>query len=146
MRGIMMEPRVVLDTNVIVSAFRSRRGPAYRLVSQIGKGPFEISVSVPLVLEYEEVLRRATSLGEQGVSDVLRFLCSVARRQKIFFLWRPILPDPKDDMVLELAVASRARYIVTYNGKDFAAAASFGIEALTPESFLRTVGVQTWQP
>src|SRR3954451_19381484 len=101
MRGIMMEPRVVLDTNVIVSAFRSQRGPAFRLVSQIGRGSFEISVSVPLVLEYEEVLRRATGLGEQEVLDILQFLCAIARRQKIFFLCRPILPDPKDDMVLE---------------------------------------------
>ena len=62
------------------------------------------------------------------------------------FRWRPLIsilmpvrdPDPRH---LELAVASRARYIVTYNGKDFAAAASFGIEALTPESFLRIAGV-----
>jgi len=137
----MAMPRAVLDTNVIVSAFRSRKGPAFRLVSEVGRGSFEISVSVPLVLEYEEVLRRATDLGEQEVLDILRFLCSVARRQKIFFLWRPILPDPKDDMVLELAVASRARCIVTYNVKDFAAAASFGIEALTLESFLRATGV-----
>ncbi|HEV7504406.1 MAG TPA: putative toxin-antitoxin system toxin component, PIN family [Thermoanaerobaculia bacterium] len=140
-RGTMTISRAVLDTNVIVSAFRSRRGPAYRLVSEISRRNFEISVSVPLVLEYEEVLQRATGLGEQEVLDVLRFLCSVAKRQEIFFLWRPILPDPKDDMVLEVAVASRAGHIVTYNGKDFGAAAGFGIGVLTPESFLRIIGV-----
>ncbi len=72
--------------------------------------------------------------------DILRFLCSVANRQTIYFLWRPILPDPKDDMVLELAVASRSSSIVTYNGKDFAVARSFGIEALTPETFLQLAG------
>lgn len=53
---------------------------------------------------------------------------------------RPSLPDPKDDMVLELAVASRARYIVTYNGKDFAAAGRFGIQAVTPKAFLDVIG------
>jgi len=137
----MSLPRAVLDTNVLVSAFRSRKGPAFHLVSLVGKGSFEISVSVPLVLEYEEVLGRATGLGEQKILDVLRFLCSVSSRQKIFFLWRPILPDPKDDMVLELAVAAQAKYIVTYNGRDFGAAGGFGIEALPPESFLRIVGV-----
>jgi len=137
----MATPRVVLDTNVIVSAFRSRRGPAFHLVSQVGRGTFEVCASVPLVLEYEEVLGRSTGLGEREVLDVLRFLCSAARRQRIFFLWRPILPDPKDDMVLELAVAARAKYIVTYNSKDFGAARSFGIEVLTPESFLRIVGI-----
>ena len=121
----MALPRVVLDTNVIVSAFRSRRGPAFSLVSRIGTGHFEVAVSVPLVLVCEEVLARATSLQGTDVLAVLGFLCSVAHRQNIFYLWRPILPDPKDDMVLELAVASRSRAIVTYNQRDFLSADKF---------------------
>lgn len=132
--------RVVLDTNVLVSAFRSREGVAFRLVSLLREGRFEISISVPLVLEYEDVLLRATDLSKEAVLAVVRYLSSVAHRQKIFFLWRPGLPDPKDDMVLELAVASRARYIVTYNGKDFAAAERFGIQAVTPKAFLDVIG------
>jgi putative PIN family toxin of toxin-antitoxin system len=132
--------RVVLDTNVLVSAFRSREGVAFRLVSLLRKGRFEISVSVPLVLEYEDVLLRATTLSEGAVLAVVRYLCSIAHRQKIFFLWRPSLPDPKNDMVLELAVASRASYIVTYNGKDFAAAERFGIQAVAPKVFLDILG------
>jgi len=132
--------RVVLDTNVLVSAFRSREGVAFRLVSLLREGRFEISISVPLVLEYEDVLLRATTLSEEAVLSVVRYLSSVAHRQEIFFLWRPGLPDPKDDMVLELAVASRARYIVTYNGKDFAAAERFGIQAVTPKAFLDVIG------
>ncbi len=132
--------RVVLDTNVLVSAFRSREGVAFRLVSLLREGRFEISVSVPLVLEYEDVLLRATALSEESVLAVVRYLSSVAHRQMIFFLWRPSLPDPKDDMVLELAVASRARYIVTYNGKDFAAAERFGIQVVTPKAFLDVIG------
>jgi putative PIN family toxin of toxin-antitoxin system len=136
----MEAPRVVLDTNVLISAFRSRRGPAFALVSRIGSGSFEISISVPLVFEYEEVLHRATSLEDLEVLSVLRFLCSVAHRQKIFYLWRPLLPDPKDDMVLELAVASRSRFIVTYNQRDFLPADRFGIESLKPEELLRRIG------
>ena len=137
----MKSPRVVLDTNVLVSAFRSRRGPAFALVSRIGSGSFEICVSVPLVLEYEEVLHRETTLEEGEIISVLQFLCSVAHRQKIFYLWRPLLPDPKDDMVLELAVASRSRFIVTYNQRDFVPADRFGIELLKPEDLLRRIGV-----
>lgn len=137
----MEAPRVVLDTNVLISAFRSRRGPAFALVSRIGSGLFEISVSVPLVLEYEEVLHRTTSLEDTEILSVLGFLCSVAQRQKIFYLWRPLLPDPKDDMVLELAVASRSRFIITYNQRDFLPADRFGIEALKPEELLRRIGV-----
>lgn len=136
----MAHVRVVLDTNVLVSAFRSREGVAFRLITLLREGRSEISVSVPLVLEYEDVLLRATNLDEEDVLIVLRFLCAIADQQKIFFLWRPILPDPKDDMVLELAVASRAKYIITYNGKDFAAAHRFGIESLTPKAFLDVIG------
>ena len=136
----MASVRVVLDTNVLVSAFRSREGVAFRLITLLREGRFEISVSVPLVLEYEEVLHRATELGEEEILSVVRYFSSIAHRQKIFFLWRPSLPDLKDDMVLELAVASRARYIVTYNGKDFAAAERFGIQVVTPKAFLDIIG------
>lgn len=136
-----MKPvRVVLDTNVLVSAFRSREGVAFRLISRLREGGFEISVSVPLVLEYEDVLLRATDLDREDVLAVLRFLCSIAHQQKIYYLWRPLLPDPKDDMVLELVVASRAGYLVTYNGKDFAAAKHFGIQVMTPKAFLDVIG------
>jgi putative PIN family toxin of toxin-antitoxin system len=136
----MSTVRVVLDTNVLVSAFRSREGVAFRLVSLLREGRFKICVSVPLVLEYEDVLHRTTDLGEEEILAVVRYLCSVAYRQKIFFLWRPSLFDPKDDMVLELAVASRARYIVTFNKRHFAAAGRFGIEVVTPKAFLDVIG------
>jgi putative PIN family toxin of toxin-antitoxin system len=137
----MKTPRVVVDTNVLISAFRSRRGSAFALVSRIGSGSFHLSVSVPLVLEYEEILHRSTSLEEREILSILGFLCSVAHRQKTFYLWRPLLPDPKDDMVLELAVASRSRFIVTYNQRDFVPADRFGIESLRPEDLLRRIGV-----
>ena len=86
------------------------------------------------------MLLRATPLDEESVLAVVRYLSSVGHRQKIFFLRRPSLPDPKDDMVLELAVASRAQYIVTYNGKDFAAAERFGIQPVPPKAFLDVIG------
>lgn len=95
---------------------------------------------MPLSVGHDEVLLCATTLSEESVLAVVRYFSSVAHRQKIFFLWRPSLPYPKDDMVLELAVASRAKYIVTYNGKDFAAAERFGIQAVTPKAFLDVIG------
>jgi predicted nucleic acid-binding protein len=57
----------------------------------------------------------------------------------------PSVPDPKDDMVLELAVASQARYIVTFNGKHFAAVERFGAEkmsALMTEDYLEALAQQ----
>ncbi|HSU81836.1 MAG TPA: PIN domain-containing protein, partial [Thermoanaerobaculia bacterium] len=93
----MKQRRVVLDTNVMVAAFRSRRGASYQLLSLLGEGRFEIAVSVPLVLEYEDALARDLEgpYSRRDIEDLLDFLCHVAHRQRIFFLWRPCLPDPK---------------------------------------------------
>lgn len=134
---------MVLDTNVLVAAIRSRRGASFRLLERVGDPAFEISLSVPLVLEYEDALLRHTAssaLDEQDVQDLLDYLCSVAHLQEIFFLWRPRLRDPEDDMVLELAVAAGCRAIVTHNTRDFADAVSFGVEIYTPRDFLIHLG------
>ena len=59
---MLFVPLVVLDTNVLVSALRSRKGAAFRLVSLVGMGHFDVAVSVPLVLEYEDALLRQVGL------------------------------------------------------------------------------------
>ena len=56
--------------------------------------------------------------------------------QKVYFLWRPFLPDAKDDLVLELAVASQVSTIVTHNQKDFVGIDKFGVEAISPKTLL----------
>lgn len=134
---------VVLDTCVLVSGLRSRHGASFRVLSRIGQGAFELAVSVPLVVEYEDVLLRQTrtlGLTAQDVNDLLDFVCSVAKKQDIFFLWRPMLPDPKDDMVVELAVAAQCDAIVTFNTKDFRPIERFGIALLTPGQLLSKLG------
>jgi len=134
---------VVLDTNVLVSAIRSRRGASFRVVSLIGGGHFDIAISVPLVLEYEDALLRAqpvTSLDEADVRSLLDYVCSVAKRQTIFYLWRPLARDPKDDMVAELAIAAGAYAIVTHNLRDFAPVADLGQRVITPHQLLRETG------
>src|SRR3954447_24551548 len=98
---------VVLDTSVLVAGARSRSGASFQLLSRIGTDTFEIAVSVPLVLEYEDALKRdpaATGLSSDDVQYVIDYICSVAVRQEIFYLWRPILRDAGDDLVLEVAV------------------------------------------
>jgi predicted nucleic acid-binding protein len=137
-------PRVVLDTNVLVAGLRSRRGASFRLLTEVGRGKFEIALSVPLVLEYEDALLRhapATGLSRRDVDVVLDYFCSVAHLQTIFFLWRPLLPDPKDDLVLELAVAAGCRTVVTYNVRDFRRSESLGVSAQRPGPFLKAIGV-----
>jgi len=141
-----MVPRVVIDTCVLISALRSRRGASHRLLLLVGGSGFEIALSVPLVVEYEDAAKRmpaATGLQPEEVDDVIDYLCSVARLQEIHFLWRPVLRDARDDHVLELAVEAGCGVIVTHNIRDFAGCEDFGIEAVTPGEFLRRIGGQS---
>ena len=138
-----MPLQIVIDTNVFISALRTRRGTAFKLLSLAGSGRFEINVSVPLVLEYEYAAKSQgehTALSHEEIDDIIDYLCSVGNRHEIFFLWRPFLKDPQDDLVLELAVESEATIIVTYNSRDFAGADQFGVRVLTPQAFLKEIG------
>lgn len=134
--------QIVIDTNILVAAFRSRNGASFRLMELMDKERFEINLSVPLVLEYEDVLLRDNNgIEDQDVRDLVDYLCKIGNQHRISFLWRPILNDPKDDMVLELAVAAQCGQIVTFNLKDFHESAKFGIQAIGPAEFLRRIGV-----
>jgi len=131
----MSLPQIVIDTNVIIAGLRSRRGSAFQLLSLIGTGKFDMHLSVPLVLEYTDVLLRELPnlyLSREEVDDLIDFYCSVGIPHKIFFLWRPFLRDPKDDMVLELAVKAGCQSIITYNTRDFAGVEQFGLCLLEP--------------
>ena len=131
-------PRIVIDTNVLVSALRSRRGWSFTLLSAVGGGRFEHVVTVPLVMEYEAVLLRSGTvpLPADAAQDVIDYLCATALHQAVHFLWRPKLADPKDDMVLEAAVNGGCDAIVTHNRRDFLAAESLGVRVLRPADFM----------
>lgn len=134
--------RVVLDTNVIYSALRSKTGASNALMRKIGE-EFDIALSVPLVFEYESVLKRqALAIGYTAgdVDILLDYLCATVQPQPIHYLWRPLLRDPKDDMVLELAVNAGCQRIVTFNSRDFARSESLGIQSCTPAEFLALLG------
>lgn len=142
--------QIVMDTNVFVSALRSGRGAAFELLSLVGRGSdFEINISVPLILEYEDAAKRqldVTGTSGQDVDDIIDYICSVANRRRIYYLWRPFLKDPKDDMVLELAVEARCDCIVSYNKRDFAGIEKFGLQVLTPRELLAKIGDERRKP
>ena len=139
--------RFVLDTNVLVAALRSPQGASYALVSALPITGWELALSVPVYLEYQDVLLRPglvpPAFSRADIMALCRFLASIARAQDIHFLWPSFLPDPKDDMVLELAVAAGATHIVTHNTRHFPGAESFGIRALAPAAFLRLIGTRS---
>lgn len=106
-------------------------------------------VSVPLVLEYESVLKRKeflqeTDLSSQEINRIVDYLVSLAYLQPIHFLWRPFPPDAGDDCVLECAVNGRAAVLLTFNKRHFPAVQrQFGIAVLSPGEFLRTCTTST---
>jgi putative PIN family toxin of toxin-antitoxin system len=144
----MRKSQIVIDTNVFVAALLSQKGASYRLMMLVDSGLFTINLSVPLVVEYEDAAQRIlaqTRLSEADLSNILDYICKVGNRQRIYYLWRPFLRDPRDDMVLELAIAAGCEFIVTFNRKEFAGVDIFGIEAVTPKEFLQEIGGIPWQ-
>ena len=97
-----------------------------------------------LILEYEAILTNhldITGLSKEDINDFIDYICSIGNQSKIFYLWRPLLKDPFDDHVLEIAVASCSNYIITYNKKDFDKAKSFNIFPITPDEYLEERGL-----
>ena len=96
-----------------------------------------------MVFEYEDALKRLESdaITEQDIGDFVDFLCEIGHHQEIFFLWRPFLPDPYDDHVLEVAVAAGCDAIITYNKRDFRGVERFGLRVLDPRELLSEIGV-----
>ena len=136
---IVMPQRIVLDTRVLYAGLFSKNGASYAILDAIERGGLRIVLSTPLVFEYEEVLRRnqeVLGLSDRALEDVLDDLCARGESHSVYFLWRPHLPDPEDDHLLELAVASGARMIVTHNMKHFPNLAPFDVQAVTPKTML----------
>jgi putative PIN family toxin of toxin-antitoxin system len=134
---------IVIDTSVLVAALRSRTGASHALLRRLPHPRFRIALSVALYTEWQAVLTRPEHLPPgatpaQALAFV-RYLASIAHLQDIYYLWRPFLRDPNDDMVLECAVASGSRFIVTHNLNDFRRTESFGVQAVTPAQFLHSL-------
>jgi putative PIN family toxin of toxin-antitoxin system len=141
-----MDPRplIVIDTNVLVSALRSNRGLSFQLLSRIGGELFDHCVSAPLLLEYEEVLKReAVPLGWEllEIDILLDHLAATGKKCLIYFQVGPVTPDQDDEMVLNLAIAAQADRIVTFNTRHFAEAVRFGVTVCTPADFCAELGM-----
>ena len=146
MIGDMTKLKVVLDTNILVAAGRSRRGASFAVMQHLRQGSFIALASVPLFLEYESVLKRPEQLavGSRTPEMVDAFLDALSLRTApvhLHFLWRPQTRDPADEMVLEAAANAQAQAIVTYNLRDFGPAKLFGIPVLNPEQTFRQFNI-----
>ena len=141
--------KVVCDTNVWLSALTSKLGASYQVVKWLFEHQAQVHcISTPFILELEDVFLREQNrdrmpyfLDEQ-LNQFIDDICHISEHQAIYFLWRPQIKDPKDDMVLELVTNAQADYLVTYNLKDFKQAAKkFNFTLVTPKQFLTIAGV-----
>ena len=138
--------RVVLDTSVMIAAFRSRHGASNALLGLGAQRRLVLLATPVLFLEWEDVLKRPEQLAAAAtapaeVDELLRELAAIVEPVSVRFQWRPQLADPSDEFVLEAAVNGRADAIATFNVKHFQAASRrFGLEALTPGMVVRRIG------
>jgi len=135
--------RIFIDTSVVVAASRSQRGASFQLIQSIPTAAFRPCLSVALYAEWSDALSRPENRPDGVTADeamaFLRYIASQSHIQPIYFLWRPFLSDPDDDMVLELAVAASCRMIVTHNLSDFVGSERFGVSAVTPARFMNNL-------
>lgn len=137
--------RCVLDTDVIVASLRSKTGASREIIRRIGLRQITALASVALLIEYEAVLKRpehlqAANLTAAQVDLFLDTLAHLFVPVTPHFLWRPLLKDPNDEMIIEAAVNGQAQIILTFNTRHFGNAASrFGIQVLKPGEFLQRI-------
>ena len=135
--------RVVLDTDVIVTALRSATGGSNAVLREAAHGRITSLVTPALFLEYEAVLKRPEQrlVHGLGLRDIDRFLAALAaacEAVEVSFQWRPQLSDANDEMVLETAVNGQADALITHNVRDFVKGAErFGLRVLRPGEFLK---------
>ena len=140
----MSNINVVIDTNVLISALRSKQGASHKLLLLLAGDAFTPNVSVPLFVEYESVAKRTgllSGLNSNDINSILDYFLSKSNIRKIFYLWRPFLKDQKDDLVLEVAVESQSEYIITFNTSDFSGCEKFGVKIVTPYEFMKVRGL-----
>lgn len=134
--------RAVMDTNVLVAAFRSRNGASFELFRRLRLGLWTAVVSNHLFFEYEEVLKREAPALSLTLNDVDQILNAIAARSENWLLshyWSPILTDPDDEPLVQLAIESETRLIATHNIRHLLPASKMNIQVLKPAEFLATL-------
>ncbi len=119
--------KLVLDTDVVVAAIRSSQGASAELLRLARQGKFRPVISVPLMLEYEAIVTlpehmAAGQITADEVANILDVIVGLSEWTRIYYLYRPMVRDPADEMVMEAAINSGADAIVTFNRRDFGTA------------------------
>jgi putative PIN family toxin of toxin-antitoxin system len=132
--------RAVADTNVLLAGLRSRRGASHELLRLLNEGRWILVLSNTLLTEYQEILHREQAMlpyTHEEIERLLDGLASRSEKRRLGTRWWPVLEDSDDEMMVHLAVESRADYLVTHNVRHLQPAARLGVCVVTPREFLR---------
>ncbi|MBN2436781.1 MAG: putative toxin-antitoxin system toxin component, PIN family [Spirochaetes bacterium] len=136
---------IVIDTNVLYQALRGKSGASHFILQLIRNQNISIALSFKVFKEYEDVLKRSTSLKDlslniSDIDKVLRFLAYTCKPISTYYLFRPNLRDEKDNIFIKSAVSSNAEYLITSNIKDFTISNELkfdDIKIVTPSQFIK---------
>ncbi len=137
-----MPPRATMDTNVLIAGLRSRSGASFELLRRLRAAKWKLVLSNTVLFEYEEIVKRDARTLNLTLADadkLLDALCLLAEPWSTSEQWIPILTDPSDEALAQLAFEARADYLVTHNLRHFAPADARGIKVLAPRQFLDIV-------
>lgn len=135
---------IVMDTNVLYQALRGKNGASYFILDLIRNQRISISLSMQVLNEYEDVLKRSESLSnlklnKTDIDKIIRFLAYICKPISPTYLFRPNLRDEKDNIFVELAIASNAEYMITSNVRDFTVSTDLhfdDLQIITPSKFV----------
>ena len=133
----MNDLRVVLDTNVVVSA-TLLPGSVPRRALDKGLDQGSILISIPVLLEIAEVLTREKFERYVTESERLRFLVALLKETELVEITEQIdvCRDPKDNKFLELAICGEADFIITGDDDLLDLDPFRGVRIITPRDFL----------
>lgn len=130
--------KVVLDTNVLVSAFIQRSYPYYIVYELVFGRKIQLCVSPELVSEYYEVLNRSKFSRYPDFLNKAETLLAIIETTSVEFhpkIKLNIVSDKDDNKLLELAPASKADFLVTGNTNDFTMKKYKGTKIVTPKEY-----------
>jgi putative PIN family toxin of toxin-antitoxin system len=130
--------RAVMDTNVLYAALRSSLGASFQIFVALRLNRWRAVLSNHLLHEYEEILKACAAELTLTIADIdtlLDAICAQAEEHQLNAGWLPILFDPDDEPLVQLAYDSGARRIVTHNLRHLTPAFIIGIEVLPPRDF-----------
>lgn len=136
----MKTPRIILDADVLSSAFKSSKGLSYKILSLVSQEKFIHLTSVPVHYVYEDIILRELkkiNLAGDTVHKILNSLYLKSKSVQLNQLWLPVMKNPRDDLILETAVLGNCDFIITYHPKEYSLAKGNYPLAITPEECLK---------